>query len=44
VRPDRIGGDALEALGQHADEVQVGSLGWHEKSAPGVIRTRNHWI
>lgn len=38
VRPDRIGGDALEALGQHADKVQVGSLGWHEKSAGVALK------
>lgn len=44
VRPDRISGNAFESLGQHADEVQMRSLGWHEKSAPGAGRTRNHQI
>lgn len=42
MRPDRIGGDALEAVGYHAEELQVGLWVLHKNSAPGAGRTRNH--
>ncbi len=44
MRPDRIGGDALEAIGYHAEELQVGLWVLHKDSAPGAGRTRNHQI